>query len=343
MSKYTTEVRFICETIAKNNNPDIDLNNVQTVIDSSRTGVFNFTYPIFDETYRPVLESKILRHYYTREISEETVALWKLRLQDKLNIIMPYYNKLYESEKLMFNPLQDTNLTRNRSGDRNEEGSKSETTSTENKERGGELSTRKGDTKSSSDTTGVNTRKGDNKSSDETTNVNTRKGVDVETATHTDDEWNLYSDTPQGGIAGIQGAGSITDPSLSSNAFLTNARHVMDTKNDNTRNESDNMEQGHVINKADSETNEMTQGHTVNKVDAENNEMSQRIGNREGEFSGETTGEHSISTTESYLESISGKTGGRTYSQMLKEFRETFLNIDRMIINELSSLFFGLW
>ena len=50
-----------------------------------------------------------------------------------------------------------------------------------------------------------------------------------------------------------------------------------------------------------------------------------------------------MSTTEEYIENIFGKRGGITYSKMLTEFRETFLNIDLMIVNELRPLFFGLW
>lgn len=76
--------------------------------------MFDFQFPIFDESYRSVIETKILRHYYTREIGLETVGLWKLKLNTKLNEIMPYYNKLYKSELIEFNPLYDVELTRER-------------------------------------------------------------------------------------------------------------------------------------------------------------------------------------------------------------------------------------
>ena len=42
-------------------------------------------YPIFDENYREVLETKILKHFYFREIGFETFALWKFKLNEKLN------------------------------------------------------------------------------------------------------------------------------------------------------------------------------------------------------------------------------------------------------------------
>jgi hypothetical protein len=50
-----------------------------------------------------------------------------------------------------------------------------------------------------------------------------------------------------------------------------------------------------------------------------------------------------INNTETYLETVMGKQGGGNYSEMLLKFRETFLNIDMLLIDELSELFFTLW
>ena len=65
MSKYTTEVRFICETYAGLSD-SVGLTKVNDVLAQSWNKVFDFDFPIFDETYRSVLCQKILRHYYTR-------------------------------------------------------------------------------------------------------------------------------------------------------------------------------------------------------------------------------------------------------------------------------------
>lgn len=111
MSKFTTEVRYICETYA-GLDESVGFDDVDEVINRSYKKVFNFDFPIFDEAYRAVLEKKILRHYYTREIGDETVGLWKLRLCNKLNEIMPYYNQLYKSQLLEFNPFYDVDYTR---------------------------------------------------------------------------------------------------------------------------------------------------------------------------------------------------------------------------------------
>ena len=62
MSKYTTEVRFICETYA-GLTESTGYSNVEQVIENSRSQIFDFSYPIFDEAYKTTLESKILLHY----------------------------------------------------------------------------------------------------------------------------------------------------------------------------------------------------------------------------------------------------------------------------------------
>lgn len=62
-------------------------------------------YPIFDENYRKTLNSKIIDHYYNQEIGRETISMFRLSMSRRMNEIMPYYNQLYESEKLKINPL----------------------------------------------------------------------------------------------------------------------------------------------------------------------------------------------------------------------------------------------
>lgn len=104
MAKYTTEVRNICENYA-NLKESKGYNSIQSILNNSWDKVFDFDFPIFDENYREPLCKKILKHFYTKEIGEETVGLWKLRLDDRMNEIMPYYNKLYESELISIEPL----------------------------------------------------------------------------------------------------------------------------------------------------------------------------------------------------------------------------------------------
>ena len=275
MSKYTTEVRFICETEA-GLKKSVGFNDTDSVITNAAPKIFNFDFPIFDENYRLVLEKQILRHYYTREICMETVGAWKLKLQDRLNLIMPKYNKLYESAKLEFNPFYDVDLTT----DHNRGNS--------------------GTSVSQATNTRVNNDSGSGSYSDSSSN--SHSGSDSNT------RWDLYSDTPQGGVAGINAA---SDPSLGTNAYLTNARKITDSGSDSATDTGSR-----------SGSNSTAREQTVTDN-----------GNSSG----------NVTSLENYLEHIKGKRGGATYSTMLQEYRETFLNIDLLIINDLSDLFFGLW
>lgn len=92
MSRYTTELRYICSQVT-----GLESEPYVACINAALPKIFDFDFPIFNEAYRTVLETKILKHFYTREIGLETYGLWKLYLDETLNRIMPYYNKMYEA------------------------------------------------------------------------------------------------------------------------------------------------------------------------------------------------------------------------------------------------------
>ena len=117
MSIYTTEVRFICENAIPLNEQG-DFTDINTAIEAGRKKIFTFDYQLFDPLYKPVIETKFLRHFYTREIGHETVGLWRLKLQDRWEMKLPYYNKLWESELYKFNPFYDVDYTIYNTGDR---------------------------------------------------------------------------------------------------------------------------------------------------------------------------------------------------------------------------------
>lgn len=176
MSKYTTELRFICETSAGLTDSE-GYTSTRDIIEKSRAKIFDFDYPIFDENYRSVLETKIIKHYYTREIAAETVGLWKLWLDERMNNIMPYYNQLYKSELLEFNPLYDTDITTD--------------------------SNRKINHEENSTDKNVRTDNLNNKNT-RTDNLSTQNShEDHDTDSGTNDNLTAYSDTPQNGLKGV--------------------------------------------------------------------------------------------------------------------------------------------
>ena len=116
MSKYTTELRYICEQLADLQESSED---IETVIAAARPKLFDFNYPFFVTNaiaqqhpeladYKEKLETKIIMHYYLREIGSETYGVFKHFLKCKMREIMPYYNQLYLSELLTYDPLTNT-------------------------------------------------------------------------------------------------------------------------------------------------------------------------------------------------------------------------------------------
>lgn len=254
MSKYTTQIRYICESLAGYTHSE-GFDNVNTIIDRAAPIFFNFSFPLYQEAHRHELECKILLHYYFREIGFETVGQFKLRLCSTLRDIMPYYNQLYESAALEYNPLNDISITK-----------QVYNTSTDGLQHGHTAS--------------------------RTTSESTTNNTDTEqktNATHT----RAYSNTPQGTISGVE-----------NNTYLTD--YAKDIDNAGKINVH-----GTVSNSGtDTTINSGTDTRTIN---------------------GNST------------ETTTGKTASKTYQELIKQYRENIINVDKMIIDELSDLFIKLW
>lgn len=67
-------------------------------------------YPIFDPEYRDKLNTKIIRHFWNREIGHETISQFTFAMRRKMWEIMPLYNQVYLSTQLEFDPLKTMNI-----------------------------------------------------------------------------------------------------------------------------------------------------------------------------------------------------------------------------------------
>lgn len=108
MSKHTVELRHIirnAEVMAHGSYTDF------TYTDATWLALGLDSYPIYDESHRTELNSKICDHFYMREIGAETVALFKLFLRRTMNEIMPYYNQLYRTADSITDPFDEINMT----------------------------------------------------------------------------------------------------------------------------------------------------------------------------------------------------------------------------------------
>lgn len=273
MSKYTTELRYLIES-----NFDLGLDD----------------YPIFDESYRELLNQKIINHYYFREIGMETAELFKRYLNQTMREIMPYYNQLYKSELLEFNPFYnvDKTVTADKNNNRvsdfvgNVTGKNQQTTGSENNQI--------------------------NNSKQQTATSANSVGESVGNSTSTDKNKNVASDTPQGFLS----INSIDNNTYATTAEMTNAESI-----NNTKATSNNSENGI--------TDQTTADETKATANSESNATTET----------DTTNKTTSNDFENYVNHVVGKSEGETYSEMLIKFRETFLNIDMMIIDELKTCF----
>ena len=212
MSKYTTELRWVMEQALD----DLGLANEEDNWKQCWKVVGLDDYPLYDETHRDALNTKIVRRYYTREIGAETVGRWRMFVRDAMHSIMPYYNQLYESEVKVkgidFMNDRDLEITQEVAG-------------TEKKtETGSETQVDTGSSKSSSE-------------SSQTGHADTTTDVDT---TVTGDSWNtsdskdtnVFSDTPQSmmvpdQIEKMQYASNVTIDTVHSDA-KAGSRNVTD-------------------------------------------------------------------------------------------------------------------
>lgn len=215
MSKYTTELRYLVET-----GYDLGLKD----------------YPIFDESYRDVLNQKIIDHYYFREIGFETAGLFKKFLNRTMNEIMPFYNQMYESELLDFNPFYTHEFEETENFDR------------------------------------------------DLTQNTTSHGTVADNRNVTEDVKNLNNDTPMGRLTDAFATDYATSTNQSNNKSTQTINQNADSTNNNTENDS---------------------------------------------------------TTR--VKKSQGKTDGKSYAQLLNEYRDSMINVDMMVIEELEDLFMRLW
>lgn len=104
--QYTISVRWIVESYSQETS---DITTDQKIV-IALPKIFNFDFPIYDESYRSTFEDKLIRHFYFHEINITSIGRWKFMLREKLNLIMPVYNKMYEAVAIKYDPLIDTQM-----------------------------------------------------------------------------------------------------------------------------------------------------------------------------------------------------------------------------------------
>lgn len=277
-------------------------------------------YPIWDESYRNVLNDKIKNHYLFREIGQETPGRFKHYLDTKMNEIMPYYNQLYNTtlKEYDISVVSETSETYNANAQTDSESSS--TASTEQSGSAENSST----SSSEASTTGsaTDTTKATGTSTNTTTYDNTTTNTNENLYSLTE---NRESDTPEGNLTttedGQLSAGYLTRASTTRNeqGGSSASNH---TGTDTTENNSEN----------NSESTSNTTTSSSGTANAENTSSSTTSGSSEASQTAK------INNTSDYIKNITVKNPNLAVNT-IEKLRKNIINIDMMIIEELGELF----
>lgn len=257
----------------------VDFRQIDSTIQQALPYIFDDSWPIFQESYRQILEVKIIKWNWLREVGTESTGEFRLLLNNKLARIMPYYNQLYESELLKFEPFNNVNYTHesNRTTTRTEDLSENKT----------------GNLKRNSSTDGSLDSTLDSSNVIDSSQTTTSSGNTVN------------SDTPQGLI-----------------------QDVLDKKYASSVSQSaDNNSVTGKSSDSGSQTRTDTTTTSANETQDNKDTRAQNV---------------TAKNIDGFIENIRGKQSSASYMKLLTELRETFLNIDSMILDELEELFFSL-
>lgn len=294
-----------------------DTLSIEEKIEIGRKKLFNFSYPIFDEAYRKIFETHFIRHFYMREIGYETEGLFKFNLQTWLMIHMPYFNKLFESELITFNPLHNTEVdnTHTKKNDLSRDDVRDIVSDMLANEKANSVTDQTSNTEGTSKTDTEEESHADEDAS-ETSNTNT-----------TDDNFarNLRSDTPDSRLT------------ITSNDGEGVIEYASEIKEQNEKNESDSDTTKDGTKTTD--TTGTSSSDSSMTTDSESNQQSEMERDNTQNVKSNDQLNSEINEIEDFVAYRVGKIGVQSYSKMVMEFRQTFIRIEQGIFHEMNQLF----
>ena len=350
MATYTMPLKAIIEQPTQNRN---DLTLKQR-LEVGRVNLFkDIDYPIFNENYRSEFETKFIRYFYNKEIGFETESLFKFELETWLQINMPYYNQLFESELLEYDPLTniamqfDQDLKSDTSLDTTKDSQEDSTSNSVTQSSFEHDTERNTKTDTTTDVTGHSET---NSTQDSTTTTKTDTTSNSDTNTKSDTKQDAFnrkidSDTPDNrlhlssneGSGVIEYANNISETLDKSTGSTTTDTNTTDKSNSNT-NTTDK-----TTSNSQTDTSENTISNSVTDDTTKQKGWDNSETNAKGQIVGNIVGRDVGNKLENLYNERYGKDGSITYQQMIQELRATFLRIERQIFREMTELFMLLY
>lgn len=349
MAYYTVRLRDVVESETHYGSPMKPTTKER--IEMGRQKIFDFDYPLFDESYRQEFETRFIRTFYMNEISEEVFGLWKFKLENWLNLHMSYYNQLYKSTLIEYDPLINTDYKvtslAKKDIEQTDKGTKNQGTvqdSTKGKVMT-EDSTSHIDKDGDSHTTGSSNTDTKADGTDDVTkngtvsDVEEKIGSDKGNKDVKEFERKVGSNTPDSRLqitTNEDGTGVIEYASqIDETSDKTREDHDKSTK-ENNKNDRTSSETDKSIS---SETgNSKTDGksdvdyHDTTKGTFNTNQNTDETGKIKGSLDENTNKDMKANEVKDYIEQRVGKQGVETYPEMVMKFRSAMINVDEQIL-----------
>ena len=338
-----------------------DKTKIKDLAKEGRGTIFNFTYPLSNKISKEEFETNILNHFIERRIGFETVTMFRIKLNVKLNEIMPKYNKLFDSldewdlfkdGEIVEREQNFDGTTNNLTNQTNEKTSNTENsnTTTNNLTNQTTLNTQNQTTLNTQNQTTFNTQNPTSKTSSETTVVNadSNSSNTIENSSESDSSSTVdkrSSDTPQSELSNIQSASYLTNYE-----YDTTTNHAEDTSSSNGTAESEsetttnsNISESVTNNKTGTETTANTGTETTANTGTETTTNTGTV-NEEGSIENVENAEQNT-TSNTTDKNKTTEIIKRSPSDKLKiylEFMENCQNIYTLIYKDLDCLFYQL-
>ena len=295
---------------------------IRQLIDNPLIGLFTFDYDFYTDNPedKEAFEKLFVQWYYFREIGFETPERFKLKLQAKLNMIMPYYRQLalteWDKVRTVEEMMTSKNLKETTEHKQSIEGSnetESNATSSNNQSDSMNQST---------------TSSGTNKNTSSGTNNTTSTGTNTSTSTTNEKQSSLADGVAQASLT----VGYLTAVGESSN-------NSSGESSNSSSGEATNNSSGEATNKSNNETNS-TSSSTISSTDTSDSSSSTQ---GTAEQSGKTSGSNKQELMESITFSSVGDIGIQTPAYAITEWRKILININQMIIDDCNELFMKIY
>lgn len=316
--------------------------------------IFDFEYDFYDDSKRKKFEENFIRHFYFREIGQDTVDKFKLFLEDKMHTVFPYYNELFKTAAIEYSVLDNYDIRETTTMTRENTGSTSgesytvgktideQTAKSEEERTGNSNVTTSESSNGTSDTTRNGSETFEGEANQTVTEDKTKTANETENADYEDKK--RFLDTPQGAV------------DLSDSRYLTTLNHDTSDR-DTTKNLSATEDNEQTTKKT--ESTERTSTDSSNTTDEHEKSGSENVtenGNTttESTFSGEhrTTNDGAIrsrsegTTSETIEHTRKGNIGVDTDADMIQKhikLQKILTQIQRMFFDECEDLFMLVW